>query len=87
MKMKMSRLTIALALGQAAWTARQQWEAIPVERRARLQTLLRQSAGGPSSLTAADRAELRALIAELNLGEVVRTSAARAARGGLRRRP
>ena len=81
---RLGRLTIAASLGQAAWATRRQWQALPIERRTRLQALLRQSAGGPASLTATDRQELRSLIGELNLGEVLRNSAIRATRGGRR---
>jgi hypothetical protein len=82
----MGRLSISASLGQAAWAARRQWRALPVDRRDRLQALLRRAAGGPSNLSPADRQELRGLIAELNLGNVVRDSAMRAARSGSRRR-
>src|SRR5438045_829396 len=44
---RLGRLTIAASLGQAAWATRRQWQALPPERRSRLQALLRQSAGGP----------------------------------------
>jgi hypothetical protein len=33
----MRRMTIATALGQAAWTARRHWRALPPDRRTRLQ--------------------------------------------------
>jgi hypothetical protein len=75
---RLGRLTIAASLGQAAWETRRQWQALPPERRGRLQALLRQSAAGPSNLSAADRQELRGLIGELHLGEVLRSGAIRA---------
>lgn len=77
---------MAASVGQAAWAARQQWRALPAERRDRLQALLRQSAGRPSNLSAADRQELRSLVGDLNLGAVLRDSAMRASRRGIRRR-
>ena len=72
---RVGRLTIAASLGQAAWATRRQWQALPPERRSRLQALLRQSAGRPASLSETDRQELRRLIGELHLGEVLRNSA------------
>jgi hypothetical protein len=83
----MRRMTIATALGQAAWTARRHWRALPPDRRTRLQALLRQSARQPASLSEAERQELRMLVGELNLGEVARQTATRASsRGTVRRR-
>jgi hypothetical protein len=82
---KMSRLSIAAAVGQAAWGTRQQWQAMHPRKRQRMQELIRQAASGPSSLSPRDRGELRELFAELNLGEVARSSAARVARGYGRR--
>ncbi len=82
---RMGRLGIATALGQAAWSIRRQWMALPPDRRERLQALLRQSGGRPSSLSPAERQELRGIVAELNLGEVLRNSAMRASGGGFRR--
>ncbi|MDQ6818409.1 MAG: hypothetical protein M3018_13535 [Actinomycetota bacterium] len=78
---RMGRLTVAATLGQAAWATRRQWRALPAEHRDRLQALLRQSAGRPSSLSPAERDELRRLVGELNLGDVLRDSAMRASRG------
>jgi hypothetical protein len=83
---RMGRMAMAASVGQAAWGTRRQWRALPAERRNRLQALLRQSAGRPSNLSAAERQELRGLIGELNLGDVLRDSAMRASRRGLRRR-
>jgi hypothetical protein len=77
---RLGRLTIAASLGQAAWATRRQWQGLPVEHRSRLQALLRQSAGGPANLSAAERQELSKLVGELNLGEVLRKSAMRASR-------
>ncbi len=82
----MGRLGIAASLGQGAWAVRRQWRALPVDRRARLQALLRQSAGGPSNLSASEREELRGLVSELNLSQVLRESTMRTARRGVRRR-
>jgi hypothetical protein len=83
---RFGRFTVAASLGQAAWAARRRWQALPPPRRARLQELLRQSAGRPANLSAAERQEIRGLIGELNLGDVLRENAMRAARRGSRRR-
>jgi hypothetical protein len=83
---RIGRMTLAASLGQAAWATRRQWRALPAERRDRLQALLRQSAGRPSNLSAAERQELRELVGELNLGDVLRDSATRVSRRGFRRR-
>ena len=56
---RMGRMTMAATLGQAAWATRRQWRALPAERRDRLQVLLRQSAGRPSKLSAAERRSSR----------------------------
>jgi hypothetical protein len=77
---RLGRLTIAASLAQAAWATRRQWQALPPEDRNRLQALLRQSAGRPANLSETERQELRRLIAELNLGEVLRNSTMRATR-------
>ncbi len=82
----MGGFTVAASLGQAGWAARRQWRALPAERRARLQALLRQSAGRPSNLSTDERQELRRLVGELNLGDVLRESTRRASRRGFRRR-
>ncbi|MGZ6559443.1 MAG: hypothetical protein ACXVH3_27190 [Solirubrobacteraceae bacterium] len=82
---RLGRLAIAASLGQAAWATRRQWQALPPARRSRLQTLLRQSAGGPANLSETDRQELRTLVGELNLGEVLRNSAIGVGRPGRRR--
>jgi hypothetical protein len=82
----MGKLTIAASLGQAAWGTRRQWRALPADRRTRLQALLRQSGGRPSNLSAGERQELRGLLAELNLGDVLRDTAMRASRRGFRQR-
>jgi hypothetical protein len=84
--LRMGKLTLAASVGQAAWSTRRQWRALPAERRDRLQSLVRQSAAGPSNLSAAERRELRALLGELRLGEVLRDSAMRTSRRGSRRR-
>jgi len=81
---RLGRMTIAAALGQAAWETRRQWQAMPPEHRSRLQALLSQCAGGPANLSETDRQELRELIGELHLGEVLRNSAIRAGRRGRR---
>jgi hypothetical protein len=83
---RMGRMTVAASLGQAAWATHRQWRALPAERRARLLALLRQSAGGPSNLSAAERTELRDLVGELRPGDVLRDGAMRASRRGFRRR-
>lgn len=82
----MGRMTVAASLGQVGLAARRQWRALPADRRDRLQALLRQSAGRPANLSTAERHELRVLVGELNLGDVLRESAMRASRRGLRRR-
>lgn len=81
---RLGRLAIAASLGQAVWATRRQWQALPPERRSRLQALLRQSAGGPANLSETDRQELRELIGELHLGEVLRNSAIRSTGRGRR---
>lgn len=82
----MGKMTMVASVGQAAWATHRQWRALPVDRRDRLQALLRQSVGRPSSLSAVEFQELRGLVAELNLGEVLRESTMRASRRGFRRR-
>lgn len=77
---RMGKMTIAASVGQAAWATRRQWRALPAERRDRLQALVRQSAGRPSNLSAAERQELRGLLGELNLSEIFRDAAWRASR-------
>jgi hypothetical protein len=89
---RMGRLTIAASLGHAALATRRQWRALPADRRNRLHVLMRQAATGPTNLSPAERQELRELVGELNLGEVLRDSAMRTpnlARRtcGARRRP
>lgn len=81
---RLGKLTIAASLAQAAWATRRQWQALPPGRRNRLQGLVRQAAGGPANLSETDRHELRELIGELNLGEVLRDSAIRASGRGRR---
>ena len=81
---RIGRLTIAASLGQAAWATRRHWQALPAEHRSRLQALLRQSAGRPANLSGTERQELRGLIGELRLGEVLRQSAMHATRPGRR---
>lgn len=83
---RVGRMTIAASLGQAAWATRRQWQALPIDRRERLQALLRQSGGRPSNLSRAERQEAGGLIGELNLGDVLRDSATRASRRGFFRR-
>jgi hypothetical protein len=83
---RMGRMTVAASLGQAVWAMGRQWRALPAERRDRLRVLLGQSTGGPSRLSAAERTELRELVGELHLGEVLRDRATRASRRGFRRR-
>jgi hypothetical protein len=83
---RMGRMTLAASVGQAAWATRRQWRALPAERRDRLAALVRQSAAGPSNLSAAERQELRGLVGELRLSEVLRDSAMRGSRRGFRRR-
>lgn len=53
--LRMGKMTLVASVGQAAWSTRRQWRALPAERRDRLQSLVRQSAGGPSNLSAAER--------------------------------
>jgi hypothetical protein len=82
---RMGRMTIAASVGRAAWAARRQWQSLPSERRDRMQGLLRQSGGRPSNLSAAERQELRELIGDLHLGDVLQDSALRSRRGFRRR--
>ena len=81
MTLRLGRLTIAASLGQAAWATHRQWRALPAEHRGRLRALLRQSAGRSATLSETERHELRRLIADLKLGEVLRNSGIRASRG------
>jgi len=82
----MGRMTVAASLAQGAWAARRQWQALPREQQARLQTLLRQSGGRPGNLSAGERRELQMLRRELNLGAVLRDTAMKASsRRGFRR--
>lgn len=83
--MRLRRMTIAATLGQAAWATRRQWRTLPAERRDRLQALLRQSAGRPSKLSAAERRELQELVGELRLSDALRDTTMRASRRGRRR--
>jgi alpha-D-ribose 1-methylphosphonate 5-triphosphate synthase subunit PhnI len=75
---RVSRLTLAATLGQTVWEVGRRWEALPARRRARLQDLLRKSGGRPSSLSASERREVRMIVAELKLGEVMREISQRA---------
>jgi len=72
---RLGPLGVAMTVGQTAWAARRNWQAIPPERRARLQELTRQSAGRPANLSAGERRELMSLIRELNLGDLARQTA------------
>jgi hypothetical protein len=84
---RVERFAAVMSIGQVAWALRQRWQELPPGRRSRLQTLVRQSAGRPSNLSAAERRELWSLVGELRLGEVVRQGALRgASRRGLRLR-
>lgn len=75
---RIRRLGIAASLGQVAWATHRQWRQLPPDHRDRLQLLLRRSGGRPSSLSPNERRELRGLVTELNLGELLRDSVARA---------
>jgi hypothetical protein len=68
----MGRKAMIASMAHAGWTARRQWQALPTDRRQRLQALLRQSAGRPTRLSAAELRELWTLLGELNLGEALR---------------
>ncbi len=76
---RLGPLGIALTVGQTAWGARRNWQAIPPERRLRLQELIRQSAGRPANLSSVERRELMDLMRELKLGELARETAMSAA--------
>ncbi|HVS29380.1 MAG TPA: hypothetical protein VHE14_07490 [Solirubrobacteraceae bacterium] len=65
-------LGLALTAGQAAWIARTHWQQLPAAQRIRLQTLLKDSRGRLSNLTAAERRELSKLVSDLQLGELGR---------------
>ena len=67
-----SRLTLAAAVGQAVWAVLHRWQAVPAERRARLQALLRKSGGRPANLSASERREVGKILAELNPADMVR---------------
>ncbi len=72
---RLGPLGAAMTVGQTAWAARRNWQALPPERRARLQELVRQSAGRPGNLTADERRELTSLIRDLELGQLARQAA------------
>jgi hypothetical protein len=76
---RLERVAAVASIGQIAWALREQWQQLPPKRRSRLQELIRRSAGRPSNLSAAERREVRSLVAELHLGEVIRDGALRAA--------
>jgi hypothetical protein len=76
---KIGPLGSAVVAFQIASTTRQHWHSIPIEDRARLQTLLRQSHGKPSNLSKTERRELRKLLHALHLPRLVRNSALNAA--------
>ena len=73
--LKLGPLGTALTVGQVAWAVRQHWQAIPADRRDRLQQLLRQAKGNPSRLPASERRELSELVRELNLPRLLRRGA------------
>ncbi len=76
---RLGPLGLAMTAGQAAWAARQNWQAITLERRDRLKELVRLSGGRPGNLSAVERRELTDLIRELNLAELARQTAMSAA--------
>jgi hypothetical protein len=76
-------MTIVATVAKMGWAAGRQWRAMPQDRRRRLEALVRQSAGWPTNLSAAERRELWTLVQELQLGEVFRQGATRS---GPRRR-
>lgn len=85
---KLGPLGVALTVGQSANAARRHWQTVPPASRARLQTLVRQSGGRPSSLSPEERQELNGLVRDLQLGALGRKIATNAAFGrrGLGRR-
>jgi hypothetical protein len=81
---KLGPIGSAVTAVQIANLAREHWQAVPREDRARMQSLLRKSHGKPSNLSNAERRELRSLLGALELPRLVRRSVVNAA--GIRRR-
>ena len=81
---KLGPLGSAVIAFQVAVTTQQHWQSLPIEDRARLQSLLRDSRGKPSNLSKAERRELIRLVRSLQLPRLVRESALSAA--GVRRK-
>jgi hypothetical protein len=79
-------LGLALTAGQVALVVHEHWHRLPVDRRRRLQELLRDSKGHPKRLSREERAELRSLVTELNLTRLARRTARVAATGTRRTR-
>ena len=78
----MGGLGLAASLGQGAWRCaanggRSPWTGEPAFRRCCANPL-----DGPSNLSAPEREELRALLSELDLGQVLRERTMRTARRG-----
>jgi hypothetical protein len=73
--LRIGPLGVALTVGQVAWALREHWEAIPAQRRDRLQQLVRQSRGRRSNLSKSERHELTRLVRELEVPRFVRRTA------------
>ena len=74
---------------ELAVTLRRHWQRLDPVDRMRLAELVRKSQGRPNRLTAAERADVRRLVAKLEPGEIARSVAPlgrRAMRGRRRRR-
>ncbi len=69
---KVGAVGAVITLGQIAMVVRDHWLSIPARHRKRVQTLVTRSGGRMSNLSRAEQAELRALVSELRLVELVR---------------
>jgi hypothetical protein len=61
-----------VAIAQGTMVLARRWRALSAKDRARLGRLVRSSAGRPSNLDAKERAQLRAILAKLDLAGVGR---------------
>jgi hypothetical protein len=80
---KLGPLGSAVMAAQVASLAREHWQSLSSDERARLRSLLARSHGRPSNLSKAERRELSKLIGALNLPRLLRRSVLNVA--GIRR--